>query len=252
MEGHKLLIVDDDQRIREQLHQALEAHHWTVVEASNGADAMALAKQEAPDVILLDVSLPGLTSEVVANQLKLDALTCAIPIVILTTVEHSNGLLEPWAADAVRPTAAVPALLAKLEHVLAKQKRRRPYVLVVDDEPDLVEILTAVLNERGFAASGASNGSEALEIIRAVAPDAILLDLDMPQVNGWQVLAQLRAGRGLGNIRVVILTGKDQSREDQQRGRSLGASDYLLKPCAPDEIIRALQLALKAPPSGGT
>jgi len=252
MAGHKLLIVTDDQRIRERLRQELQAHHWMVIDASNGTDAVALAKQHAPDVILLDVSLPGLSSEGVAHQLKLDSLTCAIPIVIVTTVDRANGLLEPWATDAVRPTVAVPALLATLEHVLAKQKRRKPYVLVVDDEPDLVEILTAVLKERGFAASGASNGREAFEVIRSVKPDAILLDLDMPQVSGWQFLAQLRAGEGLGDIRVDILTGQDQSLEDQQKGRSLGAAEYHLKPSAPDNIIRALHLALKASASGGS
>jgi two-component system KDP operon response regulator KdpE len=144
----------------------------------------------------------------------------------------------------------VPALAAKLQHVLAKQKRHLPSVLVVDDEPDLVEILTDVLHEQGFAASGALNGREAQEVLRAVIPDAILLDLDMPQVNGWEFLTQLRTRTELDGVRVVILTGKDQSPHDRARGLSLGASAYLLKPCPVDEIIRALETALHRPEGG--
>lgn len=247
----KLLIVDDDRLFAQRLRRELQASHWTVLEAASGAEALTLATQEMPDVILLDVLLPGMDAETIAQMLKLDPVTCAIPIVVRSSLERSVGQLEPWAADAIPLTTTGPALLAKLEHVLAKQKRHRPYILVVDDEPDLVEILTAVLSEQGFAASGALNGREALEVIRAVKPDAILLDLDMPELNGWELLAHLRANDSLQEIRVVILTGKDQSPEDRQRGLSLGASDYLLKPCPPDDIVRALSLALK-PQEPGT
>ena len=247
MSGHKLLVVDADPCVRQRIRQDLEAHHWLVVEASNGAEAVELAKRHVPDLILLDVSLAEVDSETVARMLKWDPVTCAIPIIMLSTIERSEAQLEPWAADIVPPATTVPALAAKLQHVLAKQKLHQPYVLVVDDEPDLLEILTAVLSEQGFAASGAANGREALEVLRAVTPDAILLDLDMPQVNGWDVLAQLRVSAGLENVRVVILTGKDQSPEDRKRGLSLGASDYLLKPCPIDDILRALQTALHLP-----
>jgi len=248
---HTLLVVDEDPGVRQRLRQDLEPCHWHVMEAANGADAVALATHHVPDLILLDGSLAEADSETIVKTLKWDPVTCTIPIILLSTVERSTEQLEPWAADTLAPAMTAPALAAKLQHVLAKQKLRQPYVLVVDDEPDLVEILTAVLAEHGFAASGAANGREALEVLHAVQPDAILLDLDMPQINGWDVLAQLRGHRDLEQVRVVILTGKDQSPEDRTRGLSLGASDYLLKPCPVDQIIRALQTAL-SPPEGAS
>jgi CheY-like chemotaxis protein len=240
-----LLITDATSQIRQRLRRDLEASGWSVIETESGSDAVELATRHVPDLILLDVSLAGADSETVARTLKWDPVTCAIPIVVLSTIDRSDEQLEPWAADILPPTATVPALAAKLQHVLAKQKLHKPYVLVVDDEPDLVEILTAVLGERGFPASGALNGREALEVLRAVKPDVILLDLDMPQINGWEFLIQLRASAELEKIRVVILTGKDQSLEDRKRGLSLGASDYLVKPCPVDDIIRALETALQ-------
>ncbi|MDP3702942.1 MAG: response regulator [Candidatus Omnitrophota bacterium] len=250
MPHHTLLIVNADAGMRQRLRQDAEACRWLVLEASRSADALELAKRHVPDLILLDVSLEGVDSEAVARTLKWDPVTCTIPIVMLSTIERSDEQLEPWAADALAPAMTVPALAAKLQHVLAKQKRHLPYVLVVDDEPDLVEILTDMLNEQGFAASGAHNGREAQEVLRAVTPDAILLDLDMPQVNGWEFLMQLRRRAELDGVRVVILTGKDPSLHDRVRGLSLGASAYLLKPCPVDDIIRALETALHEPGGG--
>lgn len=244
MSPHTLLVVDADPGRRQRIRQDLATCPWRVVEASNGTEAVELAKRHVPDVILLDVGLGGGDGQTVARTLKWDSVTCTIPIIMLSAVERSEEQLEPWAADSVLPTTAGPALAATLQHVLAKQKLHQPYVLVVDDEPDLVEILTAVLREQGFAASGAHNGREALEVLRAVRPDAILLDLDMPEVNGWEFLAQLRVTDSSEPVRIVILTGKDQSMEDRARGLGMGASAYLLKPCPVDEIIRALRDAL--------
>ena len=244
MTEHTLLVVDEDPSVRQRIRQDLATCPWRVVEASNGAEAVELAKRHVPDVILLDAALAGADSGAVARTLKWDSVTCAIPIIMLSAVERSEEQLEPWAADSILPTTAAPVLAAKLQHVLAKQKLHQPYVLVVDDEPDLVEILTAVLREQGFAASGAHNGREALEVLRAVRPNAILLDLDMPEVNGWEFLAQLRVTERAEPVRVIILTGKDQSMEDRARGLGMGASSYLLKPCPVDEIIRALRDAV--------
>lgn len=248
MSTQKVLIVDEDEAFCQRLQQALGAARWTILTEHRGSEALALAKQEMPDVILLNLSLPTMDGETVAQMLKLDPVTCTIPIIVRSNLKCLPVPLQSWAADAVASTATGPALVAILEHVLAKQKRHRPYVLIVDDEPDLVEILTAVLSEQGFAASGASNGQEALDVIRTVKPDAMLLDLEMPQINGWEVLAQLRTIEQWQDIRVVILTGKDQSAEDRQRGLSLGASAYLLKPCRLEEIVKALHSALQ--PSG--
>jgi DNA-binding response OmpR family regulator len=241
---HTLLVVDADPGRRQRLRQDLAGCPWRILEASNGTEAIELAKRHVPDVILLDAARGGADGETVARRLKWDSVTCAIPIIMLSPVEPSEEQLEPWATDSVRPSTAGPVLAAKLQHVLARQKLHQPYVLVVDDEPDLVEILTAVLREQGFAVSGAHNGREAMEVLRAVRPDAILLDLDMPEVNGWEFLAHLRITAGEAAVRIVILTGKDQSMEDRVRGVKMGASAYLLKPCPVEEIVRALREAL--------
>ena len=244
MVNQKILIIDGNQRLCDQFRERLQASGWSVLEAFAHTDVVELAQRQSPNVILFDSSLPQEISEAIANALKLDTLTCTIPIVVVQPLEQSRVPLEPWAAESTLPTVLLPVLLAKLQRALAGKHIRKPYVLVVDDEPDLVEILTALLNERGFASSGALDGTEALEIVRSVRPDAILLDLDMPKMNGWEFLKHMKAYAELQNIRIVILTGKDQSHEDRARGLSLGACEYLLKPCPPDEIVRVIHAAL--------
>lgn len=247
MPTQTVLIIDDDPQFRQHLRTHLQGRGWSVLEAADGAVARDLATRHQPSVILLDAALSAPGADVLAKQLKTDPLTCAIPIIVVTPTERTTNWREPWAAGVMTPLTTVPVLLAKLQQALACQKRPKPFVLVVDDEPDLVEILAAYLRERGFAASGAGNGAEAIDVVRAVQPDAILLDLDMPQINGWEFLYRMKADAGLRRARVVILTGKDQSPADRQQGLSLGASEYLVKPCPPDDIARAIQAALEQP-----
>lgn len=245
MADQTVLIVDDNAAVRRQLRNELERHGWSVLESSAELDASDLAKQRAPDLIIMNASLSDLQTDVIARTLKLDPITCSIPIVAMTVTDRNQGPPKPWAADTIQSDNSLPVIMAKLQHALAKQRTQKPYVLVVDDEPDFVEILTAFLSEGGFAASGALNGREALEVVHAVQPDAILLDLDMPQVDGWELLARLRENKSLEHIRVVILTGHAQTKADEQRGKAMGASAYLLKPCDFQDVIRAIQVSLK-------
>lgn len=240
-----VLLVADREAMRQRLGTALAARGWRVAEACRGPDAVEQAKRAGVDVILLDVS-GGAQGEATARLLKLDPVTCRLPIVVLSAVERPDGRREPWAVDAACATAPCPTIAASLARAAAHAHGPKPFVLVVDDEADLVEILTSMLEQEGFAASGALDGQEALEVVRTVTPDVLLLDLDMPRVNGWQVLEELRERKVLEHIRVVILTGREQTLDAKQRGLRLGASDYLLKPCEPDAIVRALRAALAA------
>lgn len=242
--GRTVLVTADNPALRATLRAALAPRRWQVAEAPRTVGAVEAAKASGADLILLDLSGGEAAGEAAARLLKLDAVTCGIPIVVLSAVERQDGQREPWAAETVCTASPAPVIAAALERALAQRHGGRPFVLVVDDEPDLVDILTTVLDQEGFAAAGALDGQEALEVVRMMTPDVLLLDLDMPRIDGWQVLERLQKQQMLARIRVVILTGQEQTVAAKQRGMRLGAADYLLKPCAPDEIVRALQTAL--------
>lgn len=124
-------------------------------------------------------------------------------------------------------------------------------VLVVDDEPDILEVLQLTLEDAGYRVLTASDGAEALEAVQREVPDAMLLDVGMPHVDGWQVLEQIKASgaRDLASVPVIMVTAWT-SDEDRLRGGIEGAVHYLGKPFDPREVVGVVDslLAPGAPP----
>ena len=126
-------------------------------------------------------------------------------------------------------------------------EREPKRVLVVDDEPDLVEIMMLALRTDGFTVVGACDGIEALGRIKTACPDAILLDLNMPRMDGWEVLKRLREMGTPKPVRVVVLTGSDRASAGRDQVLSAGAAAFLAKPCDPDEVVRTIRRVLEQP-----
>ncbi|WIM67327.1 response regulator transcription factor [Corynebacterium breve] len=115
-------------------------------------------------------------------------------------------------------------------------------ILVVDDEPNIVELLTVSLKFQGFEVESASSGQEALRIARDFAPDAYILDVMMPGMDGFELLGKLRAGSLDGPV--LFLTAKDAV-EDRIHGLTIGADDYVTKPFSLEEVITRLRVILR-------
>lgn len=113
-------------------------------------------------------------------------------------------------------------------------------VLLVDDDPDILEFLKKRLENEGFAVATARDGVEGLDQAAACEPDVILLDVMMPNKDGFGLLAELRAHEDLRNIPVIMLTAKAET-QNIFRGQSLGAIDYLIKPVDFQELLKYLR-----------
>jgi len=126
-------------------------------------------------------------------------------------------------------------------------------ILVVDDEPDITALVAYHLAKAGFRVSTASTGPEALKAAREERPDIVILDLMLPGVSGYDVLAELRRRDETREVGVILLTARREE-VDRIRGLSLGADDYLTKPFSPPELslrVRALLRRLGSPPVTG-
>jgi len=119
-----------------------------------------------------------------------------------------------------------------------------PAVLVADDEEDLRTFLSRFLADAGFSVHVAADGAQALELIGRVRLDAVVTDLEMPNVNGFEVVRHLRSNPRYANLGIVILSGQDD-RESVERGLELGADDYLLKPFSGGELEARLKSILR-------
>lgn len=116
-------------------------------------------------------------------------------------------------------------------------------ILIVDDDPHAVEILTLMLSREGYECASASGGAAALDLVRQQAVDVILLDVMMPEMDGLQVCAALRQDEALRQIPIILLTAKDDM-ETRSRGMALGVSEYLTKPINKRELFTRIEAQL--------
>lgn len=123
----------------------------------------------------------------------------------------------------------------------------QPLVLIAEDEPEIADILSAYLQRNGLRSVHAADGRRALDLHLSLKPDLIVLDVQMPQMDGWQVLAEVRHR---GDTPVIMLTALDQDL-DKLMGLRIGADDYVVKPFNPAEVVARIQAVLRRARSGG-
>lgn len=117
-------------------------------------------------------------------------------------------------------------------------------VLCIEDEPEMIDLIKLILERKGFEVLGAVGGKEGLEVIRREMPDLILLDLMMPEVDGWEVFRQMRADERLKDIPVIVVTAKAQSIDKVLGLHIAKVDDYVTKPFGPQELLRSVNKVL--------
>jgi signal transduction histidine kinase/CheY-like chemotaxis protein/HAMP domain-containing protein len=208
-----VLVVDDDPAMLSLLGKTLEKEGYRVISASNGVEALALARQQRPQAITLDVLMPQMDGWRALKELKADATLRDIPVVIITILSERGMAIPLGAADFMTKPVDRQRLTAILrEHCPALSDAS---ILVVDDEPSAREALCRTLTSIGYAAHAAVNGRSALDWLAShPAPSLILLDLLMPEMDGFEFLRELRKGPAFAQVPVIVVTAKELTAED--------------------------------------
>ncbi len=119
-------------------------------------------------------------------------------------------------------------------------------ILCVEDEPEMIDLMRLILGRRGFDVKGASGGVEGLKMIKQEMPDLVLLDLMMPDMDGWEVYQQMKADEKTKNIPVIVVTAKAQS-IDRVLGLHIAkVDDYIAKPFSPQDLMNSVEKVLKS------
>jgi CheY-like chemotaxis protein len=176
---------------------------------------LRLAKALKPAVIALDVLMPGMDGWAVLTALKADPDLADIPVIMLTIVDDKGMGYALGAADYLTK----PIDWERLPDTLRKYQQARPQcpVLVVEDDADLREMMRRTLENGGWAVIEAANGRVALERLIEQRPELILLDLMMPEMDGFQFLEEVRTHEEWRSIPIVVVTAKDLTEEDHRR-----------------------------------
>jgi len=210
-----ILIIDDDPAVHQLLADALRTEGYTLKFATSGAEGLRLAREMRPAVITLDVLMPEMDGWVVLSLLKDDPELATIPVIMLTVRADQDFGFAMGVADYLQK----PIDRDRLVGVLKRYHRLRPsnHVLVVEDDPAMREMLCAMLGNKEWTVAEAENGLAALESITRCPPSLILLDLRMPVMDGFEMIAELRKHEDWRKIPVVVVSAKELAPEDRER-----------------------------------
>jgi PAS domain S-box-containing protein len=232
----KVLVVDDELDSRVLMAHLLEDFGCTVLNAASGEEGIEMAREHRPDLITLDLMMPGMTGWEALRVLKDDDDLREIPVVVVSIVAKEGGrgrLLG--AVDLITKPVEREALLRVLWRNLVRQKGGR--VLLVEDDDATREVLEEYLTEAGLEVRGVSNGLEALQAVEQEAPDAVLLDLMMPVMDGMTFLDRLRDNPYHAGLPVIVLTAKDLTAEEKEQ-LAEKASGVIMKGESVEERLR--------------
>ena len=210
--GTAILVVDDDPSVRQLISRHLEQEGWKTVQASNATDALQLARESRPMLITLDIMMPDASGWWVLEKLKEDPQTAGIPVLVVTIVEDQRLVFALGASDYLGKPYDRGALIAKIHRLLPRLEGKR--VLVVDDDAEARTMLAKILNEERADVVLATGGDEAMSLIAQAPPDLVLLDLMMPGMSGFEMVARLRAQPAGASIPVMIVSAKELTAED--------------------------------------
>jgi signal transduction histidine kinase/DNA-binding response OmpR family regulator len=214
--GPTVVVVEDDRRSFDLLRVYLEAAGARVVSARDGVEGLDTVRRLSPAGVVLDILLPGIDGWEVLAQLKADPQTAAIPVVVVSMLdERGRGFALGAAEYLVKPVGKDP-LLAALHRAAAIPERQHT-VVAIDDDFRAIELVRASLEPEGWTVLGAATGQEGLALIRERKPSAVLLDLLMPGMDGFEVVEALRADPDTKSVPVVILTSKSMTQQDKER-----------------------------------
>jgi CheY-like chemotaxis protein len=214
--GHagRVLVIDDDPDVHDLLRRTLSKRGFHVESALDGASGLERARQLGPDVILLDVLMPGLDGWSVLSQLKEDPELGHIPVVMVTMLDDRSLGFALGATDYVTKPVDPPRLVAVLRRLCREPDAT---ILVVDDDDASRSMLVRIVRDAGWTTVEAENGLEALARLEEVQPALILLDLVMPEMDGFALAARLREDPQWSRVPVIVVTGKDLTAEDRAR-----------------------------------
>jgi signal transduction histidine kinase/CheY-like chemotaxis protein len=207
-----VLVIDDEPTVRDLMSRFLTREGFNVVTASGGEDGLRLARELRPQAITLDVLMPDMDGWAVLSSLKGDPALADIPVVMLTITDERNVGYALGATDYL----VKPIDRDRLLSVLARYQHARS-VLVVDDDPTVRGLLRRTLEKAGCAVQEAENGRVALERLRASAPALVILDLVMPEMDGFEFVEEVRRHRTWSTLPIVVVTAKDLSAEERAR-----------------------------------
>jgi CheY-like chemotaxis protein len=228
-----IVVADDDRTVRDVVARFLEREGFSVALADGGQQALRLVRELHPDAITLDVIMPDLDGWTVLAAIKGDPALADIPVVLLTIVDEKNRGYSLGAVEYLVKPVDREKLTQTLRRICGSVRGR---VLLVDDDDIIRRQMRLQLQHNGWDISEAENGRIALARLDEARPDAIILDLIMPEMDGFEFVDEMRRRPEWHDIPVIVVTSKDLTAEDRSRLNGASSASFTrpgaTRPCA--------------------
>ncbi len=210
-----ILAIDDDPEVHRLLARTLGAENYVFKSALNGADGLRLARELKPDVITLDVLMPGMDGWTVLSLLKEDPALRQIPVIILSVRPDQDFGFAMGVTDYIQKPIDKQRLVAALQKI--PRHGDELHILIVEDDADMRSLLRRVLEQEHWQVSEAADGREALAQLHHHLPSLIILDLLMPLMDGFELIEELQRNEHWRRIPVVVVSAKEVTADDRER-----------------------------------
>lgn len=258
MENEKVLLVDDDQEFVEAIKTALVNSGFNVETEIDGEAGLKKARKNKPDIVILDIMMPKKDGYSVCYELKNNEDTSSIPVLMLTSLgDESHGkdgvvsLAKGHKAEGVlEKPIEVDALVDKVKELLkaAKSKKKNNQkikILIIDDDLDFLDAVKTILEENDYLVISAYSGEEGLRAVSQHQPDLILLDVMLPEIDGYAVCKELKENKKTRVIPVIMLTSIGYHLSDPDYAKAMAvtheADDFIEKPVEAKELISRIR-----------
>ena len=228
-------MVDDDATVRDLVERHLQRSGFAVVTARGGREGLRLTRELRPAAVTLDIMMPDLDGWTVLAAIKGVPALASIPVVLMSIVEEKNRGYALGAADYLIKPVDRGKLVETLTAICGQGGG---HALLVDDDEVVRRSVRQALTPLGWQVREAENGLLAVELLGSARPDVIILDLMMPQMDGFELLDELRARSDWREIPVVVITARDLTDED--RARLNGGVERIIGKSDRDEMLRQL------------
>ena len=257
-----ILVVDDNMSNLTTVKAVLfEQGYRNILTASSGVEAISIVEEKNPNIVILDIMMPDMDGFEVCAKLKASKETSDIPIIILSARTSAKDMQKGFnlgAVNYIEKPFDSNDLIGRIESALKlkdkdktsqekvlKDTEDEKVILVVDDNMSNLTTVKSVLTEQGYKnIFTASSGAEALSMVKEKNPNLVILDIMMPDMDGFEVCAKLKASKETSDIPIIILSART-SAKDMQKGFNLGAVNYIEKPFDSNDLIGRIESALK-------
>ena len=242
-----VLVIDDDATARELISDHLKAGGFSVVTAAGGVEGIKLAKELQPTAITLDVMMPDLDGWSVLAALRQNPELADIPVIMVSIVDDKRRGIALGAAGYLTKPIDRERLHRLVRRFQAPTRATR--VLMVEDDASQRERMLGWLERPQWIVREAANGREALDLLREEKPDVILLDLMMPEMDGFEVVAALQGDKDWRDIPVIVITSLDLNAKDRERLNSGVQSVLVKEKFRPEDLVERIRRLVQSRPA---